>query len=67
MTDLVGQRSSCASRFRWNNKHVEETERIVVHPRQDAAVHRKYCRNETTTTKYNVLTFLPKSLFEQYR
>jgi hypothetical protein len=28
---------------------------------------RKYCGNKTTTTKYNLLTFIPKSLFEQYR
>lgn len=26
-----------------------------------------YCGNRTTTTKYSLLTFLPKSLFEQYR
>ncbi|KAJ0824495.1 putative P-type phospholipid transporter [Helianthus annuus] len=27
----------------------------------------KYCKNDVTTTKYNVITFLPKSLFEQFR
>ncbi len=26
-----------------------------------------YANNETSTTKYNLLTFLPKALFEQYR
>lgn len=28
---------------------------------------RKYVGNKTTTTKYNLITFIPKSLFEQYR
>lgn len=32
-----------------------------------AAVQRHYRTNATSTTKYNVFTFLPKSLFEQYR
>lgn len=27
----------------------------------------KYCANYISTTKYNVLTFLPKALFEQFR
>lgn len=27
----------------------------------------KYCSNYISTTKYNVLTFLPKALFEQFR
>ncbi|KAG1671350.1 hypothetical protein FOA52_002960 [Chlamydomonas sp. UWO 241] len=27
----------------------------------------KYKSNETSTTKYNLITFLPKALFEQYR
>ncbi|KAK7377751.1 hypothetical protein VNO80_03183 [Phaseolus coccineus] len=26
-----------------------------------------YCRNDISTTKYNVLTFFPKALFEQFR
>ncbi|KAK7349266.1 hypothetical protein VNO77_06499 [Canavalia gladiata] len=26
-----------------------------------------YCRNEISTTKYNVITFFPKALFEQFR
>ena len=29
--------------------------------------HEGYRNNETHTTKYNLLTFLPKALFEQYR
>ncbi|KAJ4848217.1 putative phospholipid-transporting ATPase 9 [Turnera subulata] len=28
---------------------------------------RRYCSNYVSTTKYNVATFLPKSLFEQFR
>ncbi|KAK2973130.1 hypothetical protein RJ640_012194 [Escallonia rubra] len=27
----------------------------------------KYCSNYTTTTKYNILTFLPKAIYEQFR
>ncbi|KAJ0759614.1 putative P-type phospholipid transporter [Helianthus annuus] len=27
----------------------------------------KYCKNYISTTKYNVITFLPKALFEQFR
>lgn len=27
----------------------------------------KYCSNYTSTTKYNVVTFLPKAIFEQFR
>lgn len=27
----------------------------------------KYCSNFTSTTKYNVVTFLPKAIFEQFR
>ncbi|XAR49922.1 Phospholipid-translocating ATPase [Bertholletia excelsa] len=27
----------------------------------------KYCSNYITTTKYNILTFLPKAIFEQFR
>ncbi|KAK7325102.1 hypothetical protein VNO77_29184 [Canavalia gladiata] len=26
-----------------------------------------YCKNDISTTKYNVITFLPKALFEQFR
>lgn len=29
--------------------------------------HAEYLGNHTTTSKYNLLTFLPKALFEQYR
>jgi len=44
-----------------------ETERLVhiaeaTHPR-----HALYANNFTRTTKYTLLTYLPKSLFEQYR
>ncbi|KAK1436894.1 hypothetical protein QVD17_02678 [Tagetes erecta] len=27
----------------------------------------KYCKNYISTTKYNIITFLPKALFEQFR
>lgn len=30
-------------------------------------LHREYDGNFVSTTKYNLLTFFPKSLFEQYR
>lgn len=32
-----------------------------------AAPRANYAGNHTSTTKYTLLTFLPKSLFEQYR
>ncbi|KAK7294382.1 hypothetical protein RJT34_17271 [Clitoria ternatea] len=37
----------------------------------DPLVHEKrpfyYCKNDISTTKYNVITFIPKALFEQFR
>ena len=38
-----------------------------VHINGGAAQHKGYAGNEISTTKYNVLTFLPIALFEQYR
>lgn len=70
-----------ASMFTWpSSKRAHQPARIVVHPSNLSAEeggghthhqaqhhHRRYCGNQTTTTKYNLLTFIPKSLFEQYR
>ncbi|CAL0326089.1 unnamed protein product [Lupinus luteus] len=42
----------------------------TVHCNQPLVHERKplfYCRNDISTTKYNVITFLPKALFEQFR
>lgn len=67
MAGLDGkQASGCCGLFRWRQKHGQHTERIVAHP-VIGEEQRKYCGNKTTTTKYNLLTFIPKSLFEQYR
>jgi hypothetical protein len=62
-----GERSSgCSRLFKWRRKQKQQPERIVAHP-VVGDVQRKYTGNKTTTTKYNLLTFIPKSLFEQYR
>ncbi|KAI9119687.1 hypothetical protein K1719_009076 [Acacia pycnantha] len=42
----------------------------VVHCNHSQPPERKsqfYCRNDISTTKYNVVTFLPKALYEQFR
>ncbi|KAK7255624.1 hypothetical protein RIF29_29039 [Crotalaria pallida] len=42
----------------------------TVHCNQPLVHERKplfYCRNDISTTKYNVITFFPKALFEQFR
>ncbi|KAG5537912.1 hypothetical protein RHGRI_025113 [Rhododendron griersonianum] len=36
-------------------------------PRRHVMKHLKYCSNYISTTKYNVITFLPKAIFEQFR
>ncbi|GFR43006.1 hypothetical protein Agub_g4006 [Astrephomene gubernaculifera] len=47
-------------------KSTEEQEKRVVNI--NTGQHdRSYAGNATTTTKYNIWTFLPKALFEQYR
>jgi hypothetical protein len=62
-----GERSSgCSRLFKWRRKTKQQAERIVAHP-VVGEEQRKYTGNKTTTTKYNLLTFIPKSLFEQYR
>ncbi|KAI8544626.1 hypothetical protein RHMOL_Rhmol08G0311300 [Rhododendron molle] len=43
--------------------------RIVLcnEPRRHVKKPLKYCSNYISTTKYNVITFLPKAIFEQFR
>lgn len=38
-----------------------------THQEHAKAHHKSYSGNYVSTTKYNLLTFLPKALFEQYR
>lgn len=56
----------CSSWGCLQRRQKQQTQRIVAHP-VIGEEQRKYCGNQTTTTKYNLLTFMPKSLFEQYR
>lgn len=46
-----------------------QPDRLVYFPPepQHASEQQGYAGNRTTTTKYSLLTFLPKALFEQYR
>ncbi|XP_028807440.1 probable phospholipid-transporting ATPase 4 [Neltuma alba] len=37
------------------------------HPHLSEKKPQIYCRNDISTTKYNVVTFLPKALYEQFR
>lgn len=61
------QRRGLSRLFKWRQKHAQQhADRVVVHP-AITEEQRKYVGNKTTTTKYNLLTFIPKSLFEQYR
>eukprot|EP00882_Tetradesmus_deserticola_P016654 GHRQ01017795.1.p2 GENE.GHRQ01017795.1~~GHRQ01017795.1.p2 ORF type:complete len:115 (-),score=17.65 GHRQ01017795.1:189-533(-) len=54
-------------RFFFKAKTVPD--RVVKFPpgEQLHAAEKSYAGNRTTTTKYSLLTFIPKSLFEQYR
>ena len=38
----------------------------MIHVNQNA-VHKGFKDNRTSTTKYNLFTYFPKALFEQYR
>jgi len=62
----AGQHKGRLSLLNLRSKGVQATERVVAHP-EHGEQQKKYCGNKTTTTKYNLLTFIPKSLFEQYR
>jgi hypothetical protein len=46
-------------------KDDQEAARVIV--LNDNHKHKQYKGNYTTTSKYNLLTFFPKALFEQYR
>lgn len=61
------QRRGLRRLLKWRHKHARQhADRVVAHP-GITEEQRKYVGNKTTTTKYNLLTFIPKSLFEQYR
>lgn len=52
--------SDCFSR----GQSEEGTREVLIN---SGHLHHGYKGNYTSTTKYNLLTFLPKALFEQYR
>jgi hypothetical protein len=60
---------TCGCSFPWGNNRNQQPDRVVQFPAQHAAhrLDKHYSGNQTTTTKYNLITFFPKSLFEQYR
>jgi uncharacterized protein YvpB len=51
---------------RWTGKKTESNPFREVRV-NTADPHKGYKGNYTSTTKYNLLTFFPKALFEQYR
>ncbi|WIA12055.1 hypothetical protein OEZ85_012134 [Tetradesmus obliquus] len=55
----------------WSVRHHVVPDRVVQFPPEQQhklhALEKSYAGNKTTTTKYSLLTFIPKSLFEQYR
>eukprot|EP00879_Flechtneria_rotunda_P025858 GHRR01027511.1.p1 GENE.GHRR01027511.1~~GHRR01027511.1.p1 ORF type:complete len:483 (+),score=131.33 GHRR01027511.1:452-1900(+) len=62
-----GQLFSCP-KFLWRPRQKAQPDRLVRFPATEHhRLERQYAGNRTTTTKYNLLTFIPKSLFEQYR
>ncbi|CAF2108771.1 unnamed protein product [Rotaria magnacalcarata] len=48
-------------------KKVEEKSRKIRANNQDANAAKEFAGNQISTSKYNLLTFLPKNLFEQFR
>ncbi|CAF1156451.1 unnamed protein product [Adineta ricciae] len=48
-------------------KKVEERSRKIKVNDSDANAAKEYAGNEISTSKYNLITFLPKNLFEQFR
>ncbi|CAF0870447.1 unnamed protein product [Adineta ricciae] len=48
-------------------KKVEERSRKIKANDSDANAAKEYAGNEISTSKYNLITFLPKNLFEQFR
>lgn len=72
-----GQRKRWSLSRLLGRSKAEQGPRIVTHAAGAAPPHtllhplggpqRRYRGNRTSTTKYTLLTFLPKSLFEQYR
>jgi hypothetical protein len=61
-------RGRCTPSLSLRQRRKQQPDRVVAHPQElGDPQSRRYCGNQTTTTKYNLLTFIPKSLFEQYR
>ncbi|UJR15621.1 hypothetical protein I4U23_002557 [Adineta vaga] len=51
----------------FKKKKVEETSRKIKANDPDANAAKEYAGNQISTSKYNLITFLPKNLFEQFR
>jgi hypothetical protein len=66
-----GQFLGCSFLKAWSVRHHVVPDRVVKFPPEQQhklhALEKSYAGNKTTTTKYSLLTFIPKSLFEQYR
>ncbi|KAF6253363.1 hypothetical protein COO60DRAFT_1547131 [Scenedesmus sp. NREL 46B-D3] len=67
----AGQPFGCSFLHAWSARHHVVPDRVVKFPPEEQhklhALEKTYAGNQTTTTKYSLLTFIPKSLFEQYR
>lgn len=56
------------SMFKCCRRRKKKDEYPVVHiNNREENKHKNFPSNRITTTKYNVFTFLPKNLFEQFR
>jgi hypothetical protein len=66
-----GQPFGCSFLQAWSARQHVVPDRVVRFPPEQQhklhALEKSYAGNQTTTTKYSLLTFIPKSLFEQYR
>lgn len=61
---LSGKKWRAEQDSRWRIVNFPHAATSLLHPHGGQP---RYRGNSTSTTKYTLLTFLPKSLFEQYR
>ena len=50
-----------------SNKKAQAEQAARVIQINDGVHHKEFKGNYVSTTKYNIITYLPKALFEQYR